>query len=132
MSIVASGISWSPYQTIASGNAVPDAITNCQGVNTFAGCEPQHNYFSHNIYTHTGSQAWQFFYWHLGDTVSAANVAVTRPRRRQLVLVGADTASRSLPCGAEWFIVEESRGGGRDPCLKRVSEQAGGAISWQL
>jgi Right handed beta helix region len=71
VSVAPSGISWSPYQTTASGNAVPDAITDCQGVNTFTGCEPQHNYFTHNIYAHTGSQAWQFFYWHLGNTVSA-------------------------------------------------------------
>ena len=46
VSQVASGIWWSPYQTTASGNAVPDAITNCQGTNTFAGCIPPDNYFS--------------------------------------------------------------------------------------
>ncbi len=71
VSQVASGIWWSPYQTTASGNAVPDAITNCQGTNTFAGCIPQDNYFSHNTYTHTGSEDWKFFYWQLGDSIRA-------------------------------------------------------------
>ncbi len=72
VSQVASGISWSPYQTTAGGNAVPDAITNCLAANTFAGCTPQDNYFKDNTYTYTGSQGWQFYYWHLGNTISPA------------------------------------------------------------
>jgi hypothetical protein len=67
---VASGISWSPYQATAGAYAVPDAITNCTAGGTYPGCTSQDNYFSHNTYTHTGSQDWQFYYAELAHQVS--------------------------------------------------------------
>jgi hypothetical protein len=72
-SMDASTIPWSPYQATAGGFAVPDAITNCSGGNTFSGCTSQNNFFADNTYTHTGTQNWQFFYRLLGNKVSISS-----------------------------------------------------------
>jgi hypothetical protein len=66
---VASSPSWSPFLA-QGGQAVPDAITNCQGSNTYTHCMSQNNYFSSNTYSHTGSQDWQFFYLDLNVTIN--------------------------------------------------------------
>lgn len=65
----ASGISWSPYQTPQS-YVIPDSMDNCVTGFDVAGCESFNNYFSDNTYSHTGSQAWQFMWNTIGNSVS--------------------------------------------------------------
>jgi hypothetical protein len=60
-----------PDWATANGNAVPDAITNCQGARTFARSVLPDNYFEDNACTHTCWQGSQFFYRQLGKTAGA-------------------------------------------------------------